>query len=239
MGTWTEANLVLAEEPGPGWPSPALLPALRYVVAPLVSGPLRAQMVSWHFGCYKETAAAGPQLRLRVLWKDREPAGFAVALDLGATDTPGSGVVAWFRGAHGVLGRVYEGEEDEYGLLWVPTYRMWKAQSDWALALLLAHDEGRLPAGDAERPTGLLYYHWERCVHLATNRLGLPYPDEVWLALTLASGYLRVMAAGQQHPGWVAWARALRASTRAVAGELAALVPLSEKTTEGISEEPA
>lgn len=225
---WSEVNLVLAPADGKAYPSPWFLPALREVVGPVAARLAAApyELRSWHFGYYTDEGP-GPHIRLRCLWTGTEPARFAKLL----TARAGVSVVSWYRGAHGIEGQTYSGEEDEYGPVWEPTYLLWAAQSQWALAVLCHHEDGTLPPGVGAAAPGVAR-HWERAVHVATNRLGLPYSDEIWLTLNLASGYLNTLSHLQPDPTWQLWAWTLAQFTDTVADQVEARLPLNAMITE-------
>jgi hypothetical protein len=61
-----------------------------------------------------------------------------------------------------------------------------ESQSEFALTLFKNDAQGAL-----SQP---LAYHWERVVHLFSNRLLLGFADEVYLSLAQASGYIPAIA---------------------------------------------
>ena len=178
---WIEVNLVVAS-PGDR------VAVLTGVIDPLVHDRLNGRMESWHFGQY-----ADPQtpmhLRLRVLWK--EPALAREGQDvlrafLDDKQQDGS-LTDWYEGEHGARGGNYRGEEGQYGVeMWSVTYKLWESQSEFVLALFKNEDQGSL-----SHP---LAYHWERVLHLFSNRLLLGFADEVYLCLAQASGYIPAFA---------------------------------------------
>ena len=145
-------------------------------------------MESWHFGQYAD-AQTPLHLRLRVRWKEparaNEGQGILCAF-LDDKQQDGS-LTDWYEGEHGTKGGTYRGEAGQYGAeMWEVTYKLWESQSEFVLALFKNEAQGSL-----SEP---LAYHWERVVHLFSNRLLLGLADEVYLSLAQASGYIPAFA---------------------------------------------
>lgn len=178
---WIEVNLTLPS-------SDDRVAVLLGVVDPLVHDRLSGRVQSWHFGQY----GGGPQpseLRLRVLWSEpaRAAEGENILRAFLDDKKQDSSIVDWYPGEHGTRGGTYRGEAGEYGAeMWEATYKLWESQSEFALALFKNEAQGSL-----SEP---LPYHWERVVHLFSNRLMLGLADEVYLSLAQASGYIPYFA---------------------------------------------
>jgi hypothetical protein len=119
-------------------------------------------------------------------------------------DAEKPGVIAdWYEGSHGVRNAVYPGEDGEYGVeMWEATYRLWESQSEYALKLLANESTGSL----SKHP---VVWHWERSVHLLTNRLFFGFYDEIYLTLRQADGYLARVGSDDPNPKVSAWANTL------------------------------
>jgi hypothetical protein len=145
------------------------------LVDPLVHEQLAARIKTWFF--FWE-----PELRLRILWTDREQAESARADLAGFLDrAKAEGKLEdWYEANHGVRGEVYRGEAELYGSeVWELTANDWMSGSELALAIVRFEADGVL-----KEPSG---FHWSRRVHLFSNQLWL---DEIALCLRQAHGYL-------------------------------------------------
>lgn len=234
MSGWTEVNLVLAADDGRTYPNRHFLAALQQIALP-VADTLADLSGSWHYGYYHQPGdGPGPHIRLRLLWKDREPAGFGSLLD-DHVRAARPAVTEWYRGRHGVEGYTYDGEEAEYGAMWESTYLLWQAQSQWALTMLGCRQDGKLTPGEGNAPPGV-GRHWERAVHMASNRLGLPYSDEVLLALGYAAGYLGALSQMQGDRAWQVWSHTLAVLAFHVADQVADQMPPGPLITPGETE---
>jgi hypothetical protein len=153
---------------------------LKVIIGPLVHSALKGIIESWHYGQY---GAPEPyHLRLRILWRSQEVAlqGKDAMQDFLRRAQLAGSIIDHFEGSHGERDSTYPGEFEEYKDTWKAVYKLWEAQSELALSALCRSSE--------ETPT--LPHQWERGAHLLANRLFLNYPDEVYLALGYACGYL-------------------------------------------------
>ena len=158
---------------------------LLEVIDPLVHDTLGGRISSWHYGQYAD-ANTPFHLRLRILWG--EPAlaadGKNMMWDFLKDKKDKSILVDFYEGSHGAKSTTYPGEEDEFGTeMWNAKYRFWESQSEHALTLLKNESAKSLSKHD-------LPWHWEKNVHLFSNRLLLSYADEAYLSLQRARAYL-------------------------------------------------
>jgi hypothetical protein len=176
---WIEINI-----PAKGSPDLGLL---RHVVDPLVHREFAEEIETWHF--FFE-----PELRLRMRWRSgADQAGLEARLgeildqwrDEGRLDS-------WATGNHGRVGERHAGEAREYGAeVWDLIQRDWEIGSELALRLLSLNESGGL-TGEV---TSTLEAHWNRHVHLYTNRIfgfpgHAPWAAEIMLCMAQAHGYL-------------------------------------------------
>jgi len=174
--SWTEMNIV----PPQGATG---IEVLKEIIAPLIRSALKGLIESWHYGQY---GAPEPyHLRVRVLWPTQEVAlqGKDAMEDFLRKAQLAGSIADYFEGSHGERDSIYSGEAGEYQGMWKAVYKLWEAQSELAIAAL--------NRGLEEHPT--LPYQWERSAHLLANRLFLNYPDEVYMALGYACGYLDIL----------------------------------------------
>lgn len=171
--TWTEFNIT---------PSVPKDEFLATVIAPFLK---HYRPESWHFFWEpgenwkpgKKVRDRNVVMRMRMLADEETQEQFR-NLVLG----DGTGIRAWYEGAHGERGKTYKGEEPQYGpKAWPVTYKYWEAISDLALQLaVLAH------GGDLELPRS---YHWKRLAHLSANQMCLP---DIQMNLEQGHRYLQV-----------------------------------------------
>ena len=144
---------------------------LLEVIDPLVHDTLGERISSWHYGQYADsnTLAADGKNMMWDFLKDKKERSI---------------LVDFYEGSHGAKGATYPGEEDEFGTeMWNATYRFWESQSEYALTLL--KNESAKSRSKHDLP-----WHWEKNVHLFSNRLLLSYADEAYLSLQRARAYL-------------------------------------------------
>jgi hypothetical protein len=173
--TWIEINIPARKSPDRD--------LLRDVVEPLVHAELVDELETWHF--FWE-----PELRLRLRWRDpsrRDAVETHLATILDRWRDEGR-FESWSAGNHGIAGERHRGEAAEYGPeMWDLIQKEWENGSEIALRLVAVGLTGTLTP-TAEK-------HWDRHVHLYTNRIfGFP-PQEPWaaeitLCLNQAWGYL-------------------------------------------------
>jgi Lantibiotic biosynthesis dehydratase C-term len=183
---WTEVNLV---------PSTIQdrIRVLLDIVEPLVHTELGGRIDTWFFGHYGDPAPY--HLRVRILWRDQANANqgkreLSTFLD---TQKGHRAIADWYEGSHGHRGQQYPGEADDFGTeMWAATYKLWGCQSEFALVLLKNESQDSLSKHSFS-------WHWERAVHLFTNRLFLGISDEIYLMLKQAAGYFGYYAQNAQN----------------------------------------
>lgn len=177
---WTEVNLVLLSKED-------RIRLLLDVVDPFMRGMFSQHINCWFYGDYDEPPVPA-HLRIRILWQ--APIEAAAKMDLfDFLDIEKSaGTIAdWYEGAHGIRNQTYLGEADQYGTeMWEATYKLWASQSEYAIALLRNESASSLSKQS-------FVWHWERSVHLLTDRLFLNTLDEIYLSLRQGSGYLKLL----------------------------------------------
>ena len=198
---WTEVNLVLhsAED---------RIRALLDTIEPLVHNELDGLIDTWFFGHYGTPPPY--HLRVRILWRNEEDASRGESdLSNYLDNRKSNGSIAdWYEGCDGERGQRYQGEANRFGVeMWEVTYKLWGCQSEFALTLLKNESERSLS-------TQPFVWHWERALHLFTNRLFLGIGDEIYLTLRQAGGYLSYFAQDNNY----------NAQTRAGFGTLAQAV---------------
>jgi len=183
MPEWTEVNLVLHS------PNDATK-VLFDVIDPLVHAELSGYIDGWHYGQYAEPSPF--HLRLRVHWREPEQsaAGKSVMSDFLEAKKDEGIFEDCYEGSHGERNKTYTGESPKFKEMWDAAYRFWESQSEFALVLLKHESDGSLSED--------LTWHWESNVHLFSNRLLLTYPDEVYLSLQRARGYINPQSAPGQ-----------------------------------------
>jgi hypothetical protein len=169
------------------------LRVLLDIIEPLVHNELNGRIDTWFFGHYGTPAPY--HLRVRILWRDAVNANegkrdLSKYLD---TQKRNRVINDWYPGSHGSKNQQYSGEADDIGTeMWEATYKLWGCQSEFALALLKNESQDSL----SKHP---FVWHWERPVHLFTNRLLLGYFDEIYLTLRQAAGYFENFAQDTQN----------------------------------------
>lgn len=182
---WTEVNLIIASQSDE-------LPVLSNVVDPLIHSALSQYIASWFYNSYADPGSLS--IRVRIFWLSTTQVATAKKVLSGALDAEKRNgvIVDWYEGSHGVRNQTYPGETEEYGAeMWESTYKLWESQSEFALNLLKYESSSSLSKKS-------FVEHWERSVHLLTNRLLLSLLDEVYLSLRQAGGYLA--AIGNNNP---------------------------------------
>jgi hypothetical protein len=155
---------------------------LRDVADPLVHDEFTEDWDTWHFFWEPEG------LRLRFRWRDLERQQeiehrLAETLDRWRDD---GRFDAWWSGHHGVSRVRHYGEAEAYGPeVWDLITKEWEVSSELAIRFALLGEGGL--TGTEHRT---FERHWERHVHLHTNRQFLSLEFEIWLSLKQASGYL-------------------------------------------------
>jgi Lantibiotic biosynthesis dehydratase C-term len=176
---WIEVNIPARSSPD--------VDLLRHVVDPLVHQEFADEIETWHF--FFE-----PELRLRMRWQGGS--------DYTALEARLGGILdqwrdegrldSWATANHGRIGERHTGEAREYGAeVWDLIQRDWEIGSELALRLLCLNESGSL-TGEI---TSTLEEHWNRHVHLYTNRIfgfpgHAPWAAEILLCLSQAHGYL-------------------------------------------------
>lgn len=178
---WTEVNIILHS-------TEDRIRVLFDIIEPLVHNKLDGRIDTWFFGHYSTPPPY--HLRVRILW--RNEAGVSEGKNdlsdyLDNQKSNGS-IADWYEGCDGERGQRYVGEDDRFGVeMWKVTYKLWGCQSEFALALLKNESEQSL----SKQP---FVWHWDRALHLFTNRLFLGIGDEIYLTLRQAGGYLSYFA---------------------------------------------
>lgn len=178
---WTEVNLVLNSVND-------RIRALLDTIEPMVHNELNGRIDTWFFGHYGTPPPY--HLRVRILWRNQEDVSSGkddLSTYLDNRKSNGS-IADWYEGRDGERGQRYLGEDDRFGAeMWEVTYKLWGCQSEFALTLLKNESERSLS-------TQPFVWHWERALHLFTNRLFLGIGDEIYLTLRQAGGYLNYFA---------------------------------------------
>jgi thiopeptide-type bacteriocin biosynthesis protein len=183
---WTEVNLVPHTMQD-------RIRVLLDVIEPLVHNELDGRIDTWFFGHYGDPAPY--HLRVRILWRDEANAneGQRELSDFLDAQKRNREIDDWYPGSHGYRNQQYPGEADDFGTeMWEATYKLWGCQSEFALALLKNESQDSL----SKHP---FVWHWERAVHLFTNRLFLGIFDEIYLTLRQAAGYFNRFAQDTQN----------------------------------------
>lgn len=185
---WTEVNLVLPSKED-------RLRLLLDVVDPFMHGTFSQKINCWFYGDYDEPPVPA-HLRIRILWRTTAEAVAKTDLFDFLDTEKNTGVIAdWYEGAHGVRNEAYLGEADQYGTeMWEATYKLWASQSEYAIVLLRNESASSLSKQS-------FAWHWERSVHLLTDRLFLNTLDEVYLSLRQGSGYPKILEQNNNDAG--------------------------------------
>jgi hypothetical protein len=108
----------------------------------------------------------------------------------------------WWFGHHGTRGLRHEGEAEAYGPeVWDLLKKEWEISSELAVRLAVLGGDAGL-TGTEHRTA---FRHWERHVHLHTNRQFLSLEAEVGLSMMQASGYLGNLVGAENDLDRRAW----------------------------------
>lgn len=153
-------------------------------IAPLIKRLLETYKVnSWHF--FFE-----PELRLRFLVDKSVIKEIRKELDKALFNFEMNQPSLFDKhifGAHGKIGKDYDGEVDMYGACWHGQYNVWNANAYLALSL-----------SNPLNSKKTVEFHARRISHLSLNQLGYTRLQEVFFHLKFAFRHLRIWLIGNE-----------------------------------------